>query len=86
MRTFKIWGNTDQSEFETFFKVFVDFLELDGTGAHDCRHIDGTEVLSGAYTYMSRFISAEDSIRETSAYLDIKGQSYKVPSTSMIRY
>ena len=50
MQTFNIWGNTGQSEFETFFKVVVDFLELDGTGAHYCRHIYGTEELVGAST------------------------------------
>ena len=35
---------------------------------------------------MSRFISVEDVIRETSAYLDSNGWSYKVPSTDMLVY
>ena len=73
MRTFNIWGNTEQYEFETFFKDVIDFLELGGTGAYNCRHIDGTEELGGAYTYMSHFISVEEIIRKTSAHLDSKG-------------
>eukprot|EP00978_Attheya_sp_CCMP212_P010158 scaffold24367_cov73-Attheya_sp.AAC.2 len=87
MHTFNIRGNTDQSEFETFYKGVIDLLELDGTGAHDRRHSDGREELGGAATYMSRFISLEDIIRETCTYLDDKGgQSYKVPSSRMLAY
>eukprot|EP00978_Attheya_sp_CCMP212_P034089 scaffold141169_cov34-Attheya_sp.AAC.1 len=75
MWVFNIRGNTDQSEFETFYKGVIDLLaQLNGTGAHDRRHIDGIEEL-------------EDIIRETCAYyLDDKGKSYKVPSSRMLAY
>eukprot|EP00978_Attheya_sp_CCMP212_P041892 scaffold246347_cov47-Attheya_sp.AAC.1 len=87
MRVFNIRGNTDQSEFDTFCKGVIDLLEVDGTGAHDRHHIDvTTEELGGAATYMSCFISLEDIIRETCAYLDDNGWYYKVPSSCMLAY
>ena len=84
MRMFNIQGNTYQSEFETFFKGVIYFLEFDGTGAHYCHHIDGKGELVGAFTYMSYFISVEDITRVKSAYLVSKGRSYKVSSTCIL--
>ena len=49
MRTFNIWGNTDQSEFENLFKGVIYLLEIDVTGAHDFCNIYGMEELGKAY-------------------------------------